>query len=501
MGKLEELRQKNAAILTGNGQNVQAQHAAGKKTARERLDSLLDKGSFVEIEKFVKRTFATPGFEAASEAGEGVVCGYGTIGERAVFVYAQDYTVLSGSLSAAHASKIIKVMDMAAKNGVPVIGILDSGGARISEGVAAIGSTAAILNKYSELSGVVPTLTVVAGPCIGTAAYIAAVSDFTFMTDGISEVALHGPQIYASASGKSLKETELFGAKNHAEKTGIAQFAYANEEECAQGVKKLLSFLPSNNLDEAPYEASADDLNRQLPFTGEEEFDARAVAASICDNSDIFEIQAAFAPDIFLAFGRINGNVCGIIANAKAELTAAGAKKAARFVGLLDAFSIPAVTLVNCGGTEIDIDAEQDSLITDAARLLSAYAQAGIAKLTLVTGKAVGDGFAVMCPKALGADLVYAWPSAEISSMPPEAGAIILYEDEIKAAEDGIAAKEQMKEKYIEEYANPWQAAAQGVVDDVIEPAHTRQILAAALEMTLTKRENRLPKKHGVLPL
>ena len=501
MGKLEELRQKNADLLAGNEQNVQAQHAAGKKTARERISSLLDEGSFVEIEKFVKRTFATPGFEAASETGEGVVCGYGTIADRAVFIYAQDYTVLSGSLSAAHASKIIKVIDMAAKNGVPVIGVLDSGGARISEGIAAVGSTAAILNKYNEVSGVVPTVTVVAGPCIGTAAYITAVSDFTLMVDGVSAVALHGPQIYASALGKEIEAKDFFGARNHAEKTGLAQFECANEDECAGVVKKLVSFLPSNNLDEAPYEVTADDLNRQLPFTGEEAYDAKAVIAAVCDGGDMLELQAAYAPDMVLALGRISGNVCGFVANAAVDLTGAGARKAARFVELLDAFNIPVVTLANCGGTEFDMDAEQDSLIMDTARLISAYAQAGVPKLTLVTGKAVGDGFAAMCPKALGADMAYAWPNAEISSMPAEAGALILYEDEIGKAEDGVAAKAQMKEKYIAEYANPWQAAEQGVIDDVIEPAHTRQILVSALEMTISKRENKLPKKHGVLPL
>ncbi|MEG2360371.1 MAG: carboxyl transferase domain-containing protein, partial [Christensenella sp.] len=227
MGKPEEFRQKNADILGGNEQNINAQHTAGKKTARERINGIIDKGSFIEIEKFVKRTFATPGFEAVSEAGEGVVCGYGTVEDRPVFIYAQDYTVLSGSLCAAHASKIIRVMDMAVKNGVPLIGVLDSGGARISEGVAAIESTAAILNKYNEISGVVPTVSIVAGPCIGTAAYIAAVSDFTLMVAGISMVALHGPQIYASALGKEIDTNEFFGAENHNEKTGIAQFMCA----------------------------------------------------------------------------------------------------------------------------------------------------------------------------------------------------------------------------------------------------------------------------------
>lgn len=502
MGKLEELREKNLDALAGGGQQkVQAQHEAGKKTARERVERLLDAGSFIEIEKFVKRTFSTPGFEAASATGEGVVCGYGTIDERPVFLYAQDYTVLSGSLSAAHAAKILKVMDMAAKNGVPVIGVLDSGGARISEGIAAVESTAAILNKLTELSGVIPTITVVAGPCIGTAAYIAALSDFTLMVEGISAVALHGPQIYGSALGKNIQATQEFGARNHNENTGISQFLCANEEECADTVKTLLSFLPSNNLDEAPYGLDTDDLNRQLPFTGEEGYDAKAVISAVADHGIILESGAHFAPGVITAFGRLGGNVCGFVANADQEMTCNAAKKAARFIGLLDAFNIPVITLANCNGSSVNIEWEQKALIPNAARLIGAYAQAGIPKLTVVTGKAVGDGFAMMCPKALGADMVYAWPTAEISSMPAEAGALILYEDEISKAQDGVAAKQQMKERYIEEYANPWQAAEQGVVDDVIEPAHTRQILVSALEMTISKRENKLPKKHGVLPL
>ncbi len=503
MGKLEELRQKNLDALAGGGQqSVQAQHDAGKKTARERVELLLDAGSFIEIEKFVKRTYATPGFEAASETGEGVVCGYGTIQERPVYLYAQDYTVLSGSLSAAHAAKILKVMDMAAKNGVPVIGVLDSGGARISEGIAAIESTTAILNKLNEISGVIPTIAVVAGPCVGTAAYMAAIADFTFMIDGISATSLHGPQIYGSALGKSVKATAEFGARTHNEQTGLSQFLCANEEECFGAVKQLLGFLPSNNLDEAPYELHTDDLNRQLPFSGEEAYDPKALLTAIADQGAVLECSAQYAREVITAFGRLGGNVCGFLANdAQAKMTGNAARKAARFMQFLDAFNIPAITLTNCEGAEVDLDQEKGSLIPDIAGLISAYAQAGIPKLNVIAGKSVGEGFAMMCPKALGADMVYAWPGAEISSMPPEMGALVLYEDEIKSAQDGIEAKKQMKEKYIEEYANPWQAAQQGVVDDVIEPAHTRQILISALEMTISKRESKLPKKHGVLPL
>ncbi|MEA5003856.1 MAG: carboxyl transferase domain-containing protein [Christensenella sp.] len=502
MSKLEELRTRNADALLGGGeQQILAQHDAGKKTARERIGLLLDQGSFVEIDKFLKRTYTTPGLEAASETGEGVVCGYGTIAELPVFVFAQDYTVLKGSLSSAHASKILKTMDMAVKNGVPVIGVLDSGGARISEGMAAISATAEILKKLSDISGVIPTVSIVAGACIGTAAYIAALTDFTLMIDGISQLALHGPQIYASAMGKEIDAQALFGAKSHNKNTGVAQFMCADEMECMGTVRKLLSYLPSNNLDEAPYEMNTDDLNRQLSF-GEEVPDMKELIRSVADNGDVLAYQADFASEVITMFGRLNGNVCGFIANdSTGVLTQRASKKAARFLSFLDAYNIPAVTFTNCGSSDVDIEKEQGSLIPDFAKLVSAYATSGMPKLNVIVGKAIGDGFAVMCPKALGADMVYAWPSAHISAMPVEAGALLLYEEEIAKADDGIAAKKQMIDKYLDEYANPWQAAEQGVVDDVIEPAHTRQVLIASLEMVLSKREEKLPKKHGVLPL
>ncbi len=502
MSKLEELRKRNADALLGGGEKqILAQHDAGKKTARERIGFLLDEGSFVEIDKFLKRTYATPGLEAASQTGEGVVCGYGTIAQRPVFVFAQDYTVLKGSLSAAHAAKILKTLDMAVKNGVPAIGVMDSGGARISEGMAAISATAEIMKKLTDISGVVPTISVVAGPCIGTAAYIAALTDFTLMIDGVSELALHGPQIYASAMGKEIDAQVLFGAKNHSKNTGVAQFMCADEMECMATVRKLLSYLPSNNLDEAPYEMNADDLNRQLAF-GEEVPDGKELIRSVADGGDVLEYQADFAPEVITMFGRLNGNACGFIANERVGvLTQQAAKKAARFLSFLDAYNLPAITFTNCGSSEVDIEGEQATLISDFAKLASAYATAGMPKLNVIVGKAIGDGFAMMCPKALGADMVYAWPAAQISAMPAEAGALLLYEEEIAKAEDGIAAKKQMIDKYLDEYANPWQAAEQGVLDDVIEPAHTRQVLIASLEMTLSKREEKLPKKHGVLPL
>lgn len=498
MSKLEELRQKNDAALNAGGkEGIDAQHKAGKKTARERVGMLLDSASFVEIDKFVKRTYATPGFEAVSETGEGVVCGYGTIDERPVFIFAQDYTVLKGSLSAAHATKIIKTLDLAVKNGVPIIGILDSAGARVSEGVAAISSYAAILEKLNQISGVVPTVSVVAGNCVGTAAYIAATTDFCFMIDGISYLALYGSQVYQS----TLDMKPDFGAEKNNKDTGVAQFLCASEDECYSSVRKLLGFLPSNSLDDAPYIMCNDDLNRQLTqFNGESLYTAKEIITAMADNNDVMEYQALYSPEMVTMLGRVNGATVGFVANAgDTIMTGHGARKAARFISLLDAYNIPVVTLVDC--EETPVQELNNMYIANITRMMGIYANAGVPKITVVTGKAVGDSFAMMCPKALGADMVYAWPSAQITAMPAVMGSALLYEKEIAAATDAITAKQEMVQKYIDEYANPWQAAEQGVVDDVIEPAATRQMVAAALEMCSGKRVESLPKKHRIATL
>ncbi|MGI6153311.1 MAG: acyl-CoA carboxylase subunit beta [Christensenellaceae bacterium] len=496
MSKLEEFRQKSQEIVASKKDQIEAQHKAGKKTARERIESLLDDASFIEIDKFVKKTYATPGFEAVSETGEGVVCGYGTIEERPVFIYAQDYTVLKGSLSAAHASKILKTLDMALKNGVPVIGILDSDGARISEGVAAIDAYASVIGKFNEISGVVPTITVIAGNCIGTAAYIASTTDFCFMIDEISTLSLYGPQIYASTLEK---EVDL-GAKKHNQDTGVSQFMCANEDECYTSVRKLLGYLPANNLDDSPYIVPNDDINRPIAYDGEAAYDTLELVRAIADNNDILEYQAMYSPEIVTAFGRLNGVPVGFVANAcGSDITGHAARKASRFISLLDAYSIPVITLADAGGTPVTD--QNNMLISNITRLIGVYASATIPKITIICGRAVGDGYATMCPKALGADIVYAWPSAQISAMPAEMGAIVLYEDEIKASADGVAAKQQMIQKYKDEYANPWQAAEQGVIDDIIDPAATRQLAGAALEMCISRRVEALPKRHRVATL
>ncbi len=419
---------------------------------------------------------------------------------RPVFVFAQDYTVLSGSLSAAHAQKIIKTIDTAVKNGVPVIGILDSDGARVSEGVSAIDSYAAILKTLNEVSGVIPTITVVAGNCIGTVAYIAATTDFCFTINDISTIALHGPQIYASTLGAEIDVANAFTAQTHNELTGVSQFLADTEDTCYGMVKKLLSFLPSNNLEECPYVMPNDDINRQIAAGENYVYDPKELIGSVADNNDYLEFQQYYSPEVITAFGRVGGNVVGFVANdAQARVGGHGARKAARFISLLDAYNIPIVTFTNCAGTPVE--KERPMTISNMARLISAYSQAGVPLVNVIVGKAIGDGYAMMCPKSIGADMVYAWPEAEITALPLETGAIVMYEDEIGKADDGIAAKQEMIDKYKLEYANPWQAAEQGVIDDIIDPAATRQMVAAALEMSISKRDSKLAKKHNVTPL
>ncbi|MBD5559629.1 MAG: methylmalonyl-CoA carboxyltransferase [Clostridia bacterium] len=500
MSRLKELKKKEEAALTAGGPDAaKNQHKAGKKTARERITALVDAASFVEIDKFVKGSTVSPGRESVSEVGEGVVCGYGTVDGRPVFVYAQDYTVLAGSVSVAHARKILKVMDMAATSGIPVIGIIDSGGARIAEGVAAVNSYAAILKKLNEISGVVPTICVVAGSCIGTAAYIAATMDFCFTIDKISKVALHGPQIYQATFGDEIDVKTAFSAKAANEVTGVSQFLAASEDECYAELKKLLGYLPSNNLESSPYEVGSDDLNRQLAGF-DEAYEPKALIQNVSDGGACLEYQAFYGTEIVTAFGRINGNAVGFVANGtEGRISPHAARKASRFVSILDAYNIPIITFTNLGGTDVSL--KQRCMTTAGAGLIAAYAGCGSPMLNVITGEAVGDGYAMMCPKALGADLVYAWPQAVITAMPPEAGALLLYEKDIEQAQDGVKAKQDAVAKYREEYANPWQAAEQGVVDDVIEPARTRQMLIAGLEMCQTKRVQRLPKKHDVKTL
>lgn len=502
---LTELTEKAKSVLLGGGaEQIDRQHRQNKLTARERVENMLDQASFIELDKYVERSQATPGFESRTAAGEGVITGYGTIDGRPVYVFIQDYTVLGGSMSMAQAKKIVKIMDMALQNGSPVIGVLDSGGSRIAEGAAAGAAYGELAKKLNDLSGVVPTISVVAGPCIGAQAALACLTDFTVAVSGISSVLLHGEQIVSAVMGQKFDVESFGGAKAQNERTGIAQFFAGDEQEAFATVRRLFSYLPMNNLDDAPYEASDDDINRQIPGLDKEEgISTRDMISKIADDGDFLEVHAFYAPEIVAGFARMNGNTVGIIANAAGgTLSTKAAKKASRFIQILDAYHLPVITLADAGDIPVNAETKEDGLIPALSSLMFAYAQASVPMVTVIVGNAIAAGLLTMGPKSAGADVVFAWSSAEISALPPEAGSLIFYEDEINAADDPLAAKAEALRKYKDEYASAFNAARLGVVDDVIAPSATRQMVIAALEACLLKRAtNKPPKKHGVLPL
>ena len=502
--RLHTLNEKRKSVLQAGGpEKLAEQKNKGKLTARERIAKLLDEGSFVEVDTFVQHSSAVEGFDATSAPGEGVVAGYGTIAQRPVYIYSQDYTVLSGSLGAMHAKKIVKVLDAAGKTGVPVIGILDSGGARLSEGTFALNGFGEIFKKLVELSGVVPLISVVAGPCAASAAYIAALTDFVFMVDQIGAMFTAGPQVFSAATGEDLDADSLGGAKLQNEKTGNAQFFCQTEDACYTSVKTLLSFLPSNNVEDLPLSECSDDLNRQLTdFNDAQQYDMRELIKAIADNGVFFETQMYFATNIITGLIRLNGWSVGVVANyPETYINTDAADKAAKFIRFCDAFNIPVVSFTDTPGFVIDIKEENAGLIRHGAKLIYAYAQASVPLLNVITGKAIGTAFIAMSSKTLGADMVMAWPQAEISCLGAEAAANILLVDAIQSADDPVKARAEKIAEYREVFASPWAAAKQGAVDDVIAPAETRQRLAAALEMALGKRVNQTPKKHGVMPL
>ncbi len=485
------LAQKRQAASIGGGQELNdAQHAKSKMTARERIDKLLDAQSFVETYAFVQHSNALEGLKEVSALGEGVVTGYGTVGGCGVYVFSQDYTVLGGAIGTMHARKICKLLELAGKTGLPVVAFLDSMGARIGEGAGALEGFGSILTKMAELSGVVPVITVICGQCAGTAAFFAPLSDFVFMTEGVSGLYTTAPGAF-NEMGKASDANALGGAAVHAEKTGLAHFKCASEDETIFGVKQLLSYLPDNNIVDAPMADCTDDLNRLIQ-NYEDAYDAREMIGSVLDNSVFLESQAAFAPSMLTGFGRINGRTVGVVANAPgADIDAKGAEKAAGFVSFCDAFGLPIVTFADTPGFIKNKEQEQCCLIPAGGRLIRAYAEATAPMLTVITGKAIGAGYVAMGPKAMGADMVFAWPNAQISCVSAEAAAIIMQE----AVQGG--SREEAADSYAKTFASPWEAAKMGYVDEVIYPSETRQRLVGALELALGKRENKLPKKHG----
>lgn len=467
--------------------NNGAEQKLGKMSAAERIANMVDGDSFVEIDKYLERSNAVVGYPDVSAPGEGVVTGWATIDQRPVCIVAQDYQVLKGSVGTAHAMKINKTLDMAAKSGLPVVCVWDSGGARVQEGAAAVNAYAQIAKKMTDISGVVPVISIAAGGMIGAASMLAALSDFTIAIEKIAEIGVYPPMVLASAAGVAVDGDALIGAKVSEELSANAQFACATEGEAIDTLKRLLAFLPSNNLEESPLDCCEDDKARAMAADGQ---DTRALLKELADGQDFFEIQAGFASEMITGFAYMDGMSVGFVANEAGKyITPKGCLKAAKFIRFLDAFDMPIVTLVNNNGVEVSLDQAQSCQVRALSKLLYAYAEAGCPMVSLITGRAIGEGYVAMSNKGIGADVVYAYPSAEISAVEAEAGGLIMYDNKNKAG----AFKEQ--------FSSPMSAAKQGIIDDIIEPSAARKALIAAIDLAANKREQKLPKKHGVMPL
>ncbi len=511
--KLQELEERRAKVLAGGGpKRVAAQHAKGKKTARERIEALLDQGSFVEIDAFVEHRCTDLGMSGVEAPGEGVVIGYGNVNGRLVYVFAQDFTVIGGSLGEMHAAKICKAMDMAVKVGCPCIGINDSGGARIQEGVDALSGYGDIFYRNTLASGVVPQISVIMGPCAGGAVYSPALTDFVFMTEGSSNMFITGPQVIKAVTGEDVSAEDLGGARVHTEVSGVAHFRFPNEEGTIGGIRKLLSFLPQNNLEDVPVVASGDDpfradetLAALMPESSNKPYDIRSVISRVVDAGDFLEVQPDYARNIVICFARLGGRTIGIVANQPAVLAGVldinASDKASRFIRFCDSFNIPLVTLTDTAGYLPGVGQEHGGVIRHGAKLLYAYSEASVPKLTVILRKAYGGAYIAMCSRHLGADQVFAWPTAEIAVMGPDGAANIIFKKEIDEAADPAAARAQKIAEYKRSFANPYKAALRGYVDDVIDPAQTRARLYSALTMLLGKRQSKPSRKHGNFPV
>ena len=513
MSKLDDLQQRRSAIEQGGGADkIKKQHSNGKKTARERLAMLFDEGSFVEIDAFVTHRCTEFDMPNTKAPGEGVVTGYGTVEGRLVYAYAQDFTVIGGSLGEMHAAKICKVMDMAMKMGAPIVGINDSGGARIQEGIDALKGFGDIFYRNTIASGVVPQISMILGPCAGGAVYSPAICDFIFMVDKTSQMFITGPSVVKSVTGEDVTFEELGGAQTHATKSGVAAMACPTEEECFAQVKALLAMLPANNLEMAPAYDCDDNLNRLseklsslVPEDGNKSYDVRDVITEVVDNGEFMEMSERFAKNLVTGFARMNGATVGILANQPkvmaGSLDCNSSDKGARFVRFCDSFNIPIITFTDVPGYLPGVEQEHEGIIRHGAKLLYAFSEATVPKINVILRKAYGGAYIAMNSKHLGADMVLAWPTAEIAVMGPSGAANIIFRNDIANAVDPISARQEKIDEYVEKFANPYVAAARGYVDDVIEPDSTRPRLISALEMLMSKRETRPSKKHGNIPL
>ena len=508
--KLRQLREK--ARLGGGLKRIEKQHAKGKLTARERLALLLDEGSFQELDMFVTHRATEFGMAERKFLGDGVVTGYGTVDGRPVYVFAQDFTVLGGSLGEAHAAKICKVMDLAMKNGAPLIGINDSGGARIQEGVAALGGYADIFLRNTLASGVIPQISAIMGPCAGGAVYSPALTDFVIMVEGTSHMFITGPEVIKAVTHEEVSFEELGGAMTHNAKSGVAHFAVEDEEGAIRLIRRLLSFLPQNNMEDPPFVPSDDPADRMdeeldtiVPDSPTKPYDIKEVIRRVVDNGDFLEVHAHYARNIVVGFARLGGNSVGIVANQPAVLAGVldidASDKGARFVRFCDCFNIPIVTFVDVPGYLPGVAQEHGGIIRHGAKLIYAYCEATVPKVTVVTRKAYGGAYCVMSSKHIRGDINYAWPTAEIAVMGPEGAVNIVFRKEIAAAKDPKAERERLVQEYREKFAHPYVAASLGYIDEVIEPHETRPRLIAALEMLRDKRDSNPPKKHGNMPL
>jgi propionyl-CoA carboxylase beta chain len=511
--KLERLRERERRAEEGGGAaRVEKQHAAGKLTARERVEFLLDEGTFEEFDKFVQHRTTDFGLADQKFPGDGVVTGHGLVDGRRVFVFAQDFTVFGGSLSETHAEKICKVMDLAMKVGAPVVGLNDSGGARIQEGVLSLAGYADIFLRNTLASGVVPQISCIMGPCAGGAVYSPAITDFNVMVEGSSYMFITGPDVIRSVTHEEVTKEELGGADTHNRVSGVAHFTAHDDRHALQLTRELLSFIPSNNMEEAPRIATDDPadrvdekLNSLIPEASNQPYDIRDVLHAVIDDGYFFEVHTAYAPNIVVGFARLAGRSVGIVANQPAFLAGVldidASVKAARFVRFCDCFNIPLVTFEDVPGFLPGVQQEHGGIIRHGAKLLYAFAEATVPKVTVITRKAYGGAYCVMASKHIRTDINFAYPTAEIAVMGADGAVGVLYKREIDKADDKDAARRARVSEFEEKFANPYVAAGRGFIDEIIEPAQTRPKLIRALALLENKRDTNPPRKHGNIPL
>ncbi len=512
MNPQQILKEKRALAQLGGGQKrIDSQHAKGKLTARERVEILLDANSFEEIGMFVEHRCKDFGMEKDIILGDGVITGYGTIDGRLVYVFSQDFTVFGGSLSETHAEKICKIMDLAMQNGAPVIGLNDSGGARIQEGVQSLGGYADIFYRNTRASGVIPQISAILGPCAGGAVYSPAITDFIFMVEKTSYMFVTGPNVVKTVTHEDITSEALGGAETHASISGVTHFKTANEVECLQSIRRLMQYIPSNCEDEAPvYDYEAQDelrikLDNIIPANANQPYDMKEVISEIIDTDSFMEVHKDWAENIICGFAKLGGRSVGIVANQPSSLAGVldinSSRKAGRFVRFCDAFNIPLLTLVDVPGFLPGKDQEWQGIITNGAKLLYAFSEATVPKITVITRKAYGGAYDVMNSKHIGADMNFAWPSAEIAVMGAKGAAEIIFKNEIAASEDKDATWKQKEMEYTETFANPYKAAARGFIDEVIMPQETRKKLIKAFDMLKNKVVALPKKKHDNIPL